>query len=275
MLKRPVVLQDVLIAICFGFLIYGTTIIAEKLTLTSYYPSPYGVYKELRSTKKTLLATTPITTDANSMVGIGTTNPTSKLYVLGDTHIEGRLRVFGSGPSGNSKLVVTQENVNDAAIIAADEGSSWLRTVPRLGAGGWNSLSQADDIGLIFSNDAQNTGNLVIGPWGAGGGIRITNTGNVGIGTYDPQSTLDVAGSLNVSGSISAGKPICGFFYEGTAGLSNGYCPSGYVDQGAIVVANYVRVRNCASAATEIGDCTWSNVDTAASPWAVKICCRQ
>jgi hypothetical protein len=44
---------------------------AEDVTLTTYYPSPRGVYEELRATNNTYLATQA------GNVGIGTTNPTT------------------------------------------------------------------------------------------------------------------------------------------------------------------------------------------------------
>ena len=56
----------------------GTTLMAEDITLTTYYPAPYGAYDELTTTGNTYLATT------SGNVGIGTTVPgTYKIKVLG------------------------------------------------------------------------------------------------------------------------------------------------------------------------------------------------
>jgi len=49
----------------------------ESLTLTTYYPSPYGVYDELRSTNDAYFAYT------SGNVGIGTETPSTKLDVQG------------------------------------------------------------------------------------------------------------------------------------------------------------------------------------------------
>ncbi len=51
----------------------------EELMITTYYPSPYGVYKEFTTTDNTYLAT-----DAGQ-VGVGTTSPTLgfKMDVIG------------------------------------------------------------------------------------------------------------------------------------------------------------------------------------------------
>ncbi|MFA5139518.1 MAG: hypothetical protein WC728_09830 [Elusimicrobiota bacterium] len=51
----------------------------ESLTLTTYYPAPYGVYQEMRATRSVSFAF-----EAPSYkVGIGTTQPGSKLSVKG------------------------------------------------------------------------------------------------------------------------------------------------------------------------------------------------
>jgi hypothetical protein len=85
----------------------------ETLTITTYYPSPYGVYRELRSQRMAIgdnyingsaycwegSCTTTINADADLVVqgnvGIGTTEPKNKLDV------EGGLAV-GAGYSGTS-----------------------------------------------------------------------------------------------------------------------------------------------------------------------------
>jgi hypothetical protein len=50
---------------------------SETLTMTTYYPAPYGGYARLLTTNQTLLAR-----DAGN-VGIGTNAPTAKLDVAG------------------------------------------------------------------------------------------------------------------------------------------------------------------------------------------------
>ncbi|MFH1478822.1 MAG: hypothetical protein ABIG92_03490 [Candidatus Omnitrophota bacterium] len=80
MKKRAFILGLILISIfCFNIM----SIAEEVLTLTTYYPSPTGVYTEL---KTTYLA-----------VGSGTAMPSSD----GDVNIGGGLDVTGSVSAGN------------------------------------------------------------------------------------------------------------------------------------------------------------------------------
>lgn len=56
---------------------------ADQMTFTTYYPAPYGVYRQFTTTSKTTLATNPLGTDTEANVGIGTTQPRDKLHVNG------------------------------------------------------------------------------------------------------------------------------------------------------------------------------------------------
>ena len=49
------------------FLIFTTLAFAEELTITTYYPSPYGSYNQLYVADK---------------LGIGTTSPQTKLHIV-------------------------------------------------------------------------------------------------------------------------------------------------------------------------------------------------
>ncbi len=56
---------------------------ADQITISTYYPAPYGVYREFKTTSNTYLAT-----DSGN-VGIGTTSPGGKLDVNGTIYQRG------------------------------------------------------------------------------------------------------------------------------------------------------------------------------------------
>lgn len=63
----------------FTLALFSLAFSEESITITTYYPSPYGSYNELSTTGDTYLAI-----DSGSNVGIGTTSPLSKLYIEGE-----------------------------------------------------------------------------------------------------------------------------------------------------------------------------------------------
>ena len=137
-------------------------------------------------------------TQSGGNVGIGTTSPEAKLHVY-------------------------TSNINEKSFMSKDNGGAHIFMVPELGSGGYNPMSSAGDVGLIYSgSNGMNTGSIVIGQWSAfARGIKINTDGNVGIGTSTPSTALHVApatgitlgedkasGTTNVSGKatlISAG----------------------------------------------------------------------
>jgi len=111
-------------------------------------------------------------------VGIGTTNPARKLSVVTATTLDG---------------------------IEVVNGTAYATIYPKLGDGNYNPMVEANDSAIIFSQGTQDTGNFTIAPWSSStAGLRITNTGNVGIGTPAPEGTLEVTtGTGNVDAILT------------------------------------------------------------------------
>jgi len=103
----------------FLFLNHPFSSFTEDLTITTYYPSPIGVYKELRAKRIAIgenyynpsdycwmgACSFSVNKDADLIVegkvGIGTENPQEELHVVGDAVIENGGLVVGNPTGGN------------------------------------------------------------------------------------------------------------------------------------------------------------------------------
>jgi len=117
----------------------------EKLTITTYYPSPYGTYRELRAQRIVIgddytsgseycwegTCTNTIDADADLVVqgnvGIGTITPSEKLEVSGNIKLSGATSTYKitnvATPTASSD-VATKEYV-DANPIANQVNPAW------------------------------------------------------------------------------------------------------------------------------------------------------
>ncbi len=115
----------------------------------------------------------------------------------------------------------TSNSVNADTLWVGQQGQSSLAFVSDLGSGGYNSISQSGDAGLIFSNGSMNTGNLVIAPWAnTAAGIRITNNGYVCIDIGSCSHALGVEGTGVASGGFSTGTPDMAEYIDASPGTT-------------------------------------------------------
>ena len=77
--------------------------IAEDITLTTYYPSPRGVYNELRSNNNTFLAV------QGGSVGIGAASASAKLDVTGTTILRGTVTIQ-DGTQATDRVLMSDAN---------------------------------------------------------------------------------------------------------------------------------------------------------------------
>lgn len=93
-------------AFLLAILGFGATLMAEDITLTTYYPAPYGAYEELSTTGNTYLAT-----ESSGNVGIGLATIAT---IQNKLDVEGRVAI-GAGYSGTSAApsngLIVQGNV--------------------------------------------------------------------------------------------------------------------------------------------------------------------
>ena len=175
----------------------------ESITFTTYYPSPFGVYSQLRSKKMAIGDTyydssqhcwpggpctfPDIDADADLIVegnvGIGTTDPGAKLEVnvgLNALKIGGRdTYVDSSEDPANANIYVTQAGVGDFSQLA---GSLVLQARTQ-------GTVYRD---IIFAGGLSNGDAL----------MTILGEGNVGIGTTAPTAALHIVHANPTHGGL-------------------------------------------------------------------------
>jgi len=144
----------------------------EQITITTYYPSPYGNYRELRAQRMAIgdtyvvgssycwEGTCTTTIDPNAVlvvegnVGIGTTSPGARLDVNGQIRIRGggpaAGRVLTSDASGLATWQASTSSIGPLAIAGMRHGETGYQACSRVAArygGFWNCI-------LSFTGDA-------------------------------------------------------------------------------------------------------------------------
>ena len=219
----------------------GGNLTVGVVTATKYYGDGSTLTNVVAiSTVGWIVSASGITTSLN--VGIGTTIPTSKLTVVGDALVSGALTVttlnvltaeFNSG-------IITATKADSDTINARSGGALNYSgfTVGRTGADGRfsvvgsagqfanNSLSgdiviRTETTGskLLFNNGANNAAlavynnNVLVNTITANGSapLQVSGnayvSGNLGIGSPSPTSTLSVVGTANISGNVITDCP--------------------------------------------------------------------
>lgn len=131
---------------------------------------------------------------ANGNVGIGAVVPTQKL------HVDGRVLIDVNSAGTQSDLAFSSNAViggGTGSLSVAMPGSSYFRILT----------------GATGITGTANTG----GTAGSTERLRVTSTGNVGIGTTAPAAKLDVRGTI-LGGEVSVvnGALILGGYYSGS-----------------------------------------------------------
>ena len=148
---------------------------ANQITITTYYPSPYGVYKELRLNPISTASQPPCNDNLKGTMYYDKNKDT--LYVCSKDPASGNTGWIPV-PGGDNLYWVL--NDSDDIYNINSSGSVGINTT------GINPLS-----GIFVVSHDGTTEDLVVDE----------NNGNVGIGTTGPQEKLDVNGGIKVGNS--------------------------------------------------------------------------
>ena len=176
-------------------------------------------------------------------VGVGTTTPTERLSVVGNVAVTGGISAtgtvdlsnnairtdasgntsIGAGALPNGRLTVFNNSSDLWASVgsglALNGGSNsavstittfYDATSIRIGAG----VSQKT--GILIAGQSATGGNLISARVGNAERLRITQEGNVGIGTVAPTERLSVVGNVAVTGGLIATGTVTGENLSGT-----------------------------------------------------------
>jgi len=195
----------------------------ESITMTTYYPSPYGSYREMRAKRMAIgddyiqgetyswdSLPPSINADADLVVqgnvGIGTTNPSGLLQVY-------QTGTGGTVPTAYIYDYVASPGTGKSSLLVKSRGSA-----------------NTEFIGRFQGND------------GSTEAMAITEAGNVGIGTTAPAHELTIGGGTDGK-TLSFGEYVIygGAYSSGASLIGNMVMPvlgsSGYAKSTNITIA--------------------------------------
>ena len=184
-------MQKLKLLIIFIFGYFSFSFADESITITTYYPSPWGSYNDL--------------TVANTL-GIGTQSPLGKVHIHNTVAYNTAVTATGQ----DSLILYGGDIVPDGTYFG---GITWISGLMRRAG----IASVKDSIspylrGLAFFTRAPDS------PYPMNESMRISSNGNVGIGTTNPSYLLDVGsgtyGYNNIrinGGTATANGPYLAF----------------------------------------------------------------
>jgi hypothetical protein len=153
----------------------------------------------------------------NGRVGIGTTTPTERLQLYSTANEVTKIQVnnTSSGTTASAAIIIAN-NLSDTFELRA-YGSGRTDSIAGMSAARVTGFIANPGTAAVV--ETYNNTPLVFGTNNAER-MRITNTGNIGIGTTNPQSKLDVAGGVAIGSYAGVNAaPSNGLIISGNVGI--------------------------------------------------------
>ena len=167
----------------------GSTITVSTITAFSNANAKSLVYSTLQGssiTTSTIAISSLLQISSSGLLGIGT-NPTQALHVQGSTIVSGAIGIGTVSPTAPLHLVGSGQRI----LLTGGAGQTYMMFTNATNNVGYIGTGASGNDMIV---NAYSGYNLI---FQAGGGeyMRITSTGNVGIGTNAPAQTLHVYGT--------------------------------------------------------------------------------
>lgn len=169
---------------------------AEEITLTTFYPSPKGVYEQLETTGETSLAT-----DGESFVGIGTDSPAAELDIRHDNPDD-------ENDNRQTTVHLSSNDQHQVAINLFTKGEPVSKNLSgQTGIKAWHMVAKGNDRQTQNTDPNDERNHLKFSFYdGDADSPGFINTmslgpGKVGIKRLHPEYELDVNGSLGIGDS--------------------------------------------------------------------------
>lgn len=243
---------SLLLGLIFNFCYLQPTI-AEDITITTYYPSPFGSYNELTANQMKIgavysAAATAFEPDGllvEGSVGIGTSTPASvvKLDIAGTENFGVRyLRTIRDARIGIGDPVKTWSwatgwaTAGDFSLI--EEGVAGNRLYVKQGTGnlGIGTSNPLSKLVVTGSGTTSATSALNVARSDGNSSLFVRDDGRVGVGITTPVCALDVLGNgpssgyLHVAGNVNPSTPSQGA-YLGWNALTGGTGETDFINQ--------------------------------------------
>jgi Chaperone of endosialidase len=140
----------------------------------------------------------------NTMSITSTTNSTST--TTGALILSGGAGIGGNVNIGGFSTHVFDASFNGNIQLTQTNNPLWLVSKNTSTING--TLASGNDVGIFYGTTNPASAGLVISPRGAGGGIKMSISGNVGINTNTPRFTFDVAGIMGIENNANNKKLV-------------------------------------------------------------------